>query len=582
MSERDALLARDLGVTRVERTELLVLGSGVAGLSVALGAAPSAVTLVTKSVLVSGSSPWAQGGMAAAVGEDDDWRLHAEDTERVARGLGDVEAIRQLTEAAPRVVERLLELGTRFDLDETGDIALGREGGHSRHRILHAGGDKTGREIVRALAQAVREAEHVDVRERAFAVDLLVGGSSQDERVHGAVLLMKSADGSSQDRVAVLSDAVVLATGGLGQLYRRTTNPPEVTGDGVAMAARAGARLVDLEFVQFHPTALAMDVPAGELSKSPLLTEALRGAGAWLVDEKGRRFVRDQLSEGELAPRDEVARAIWRHRDAGHETFLVVSHIRDLARRFPTLMETCEGAGIDPLKEGIPVSPAAHYAMGGVMVDDQGRSSLEGLFACGEASSTGVHGANRLASNSLLEGLVFGARVARTATGIAGRDAALSLQAESSLRVAGERPRAPHASPSEAASSRDVSVLAELRELMWRRAGLIRERLSMVQGLSELSELTREASAGWRDVENRAEGELRNLMLLSRLVLETALRREESRGSHFRVDCERTLASFRRRLPCRLEGGRLVFETPLASVRPDAVAAQAGRPGARQ
>jgi L-aspartate oxidase len=407
----------------VRVSDVLIVGTGAAGLAAALGCAGRQVTVLTKTRLgEGGSSAWAQGGVAAALGTDDSPALHAADTLAVAGGLGDARRVDLLTTEGPARMAELVRLGAAFDrADGAPDndrgpaadraagtpFALGREAAHSRRRILHAGGDATGRELVRALTDAVRRAPNVRVEEECFAVDLVVEPAARQGGSRVAGLLALDRDGR---RVLHLAGATVLATGGSGQLYLHTTNPPEVTADGLAMAARAGARLADLEFVQFHPTALAV-AGGGRL---PLLTEALRGEGAVLVDGAGRRFMLEEHPLAELAPRDVVARAIHRRLAAGEGVFLDARvAIGDrFPERFPTVFQAARDAGLDPRREPLPVVPAAHYHMGGVVTDERGRTSLPGLWACGETAATGVHGANRLASNSLLEALVFGARVA--------------------------------------------------------------------------------------------------------------------------------------------------------------------------
>jgi L-aspartate oxidase len=485
----------------ISTSDVLVVGTGAAGLTAALGCAPLRVTVLTKATLVSGSSPWAQGGVAAAIGSDDTPKLHAADTLSAGAGLCDPEAVGLLTGEGPERVKALLDLGAHFDRDSAGHLSLGREAAHSRRRILHAK-DATGSEIVRTLAEAVRHAPEVRVVERAFAIDLVI----EDGRVAG--VLVRQEDGR---RVLHLANAVVLATGGPGQLYLRTTNPREATGDGLAMAARAGAQLVDLEFVQFHPTALAVET---EGEPMPLLTEALRGEGAILIDDQGHRFMKDEHPDLELAPRDIVARAIWRRLMGGRKVFLDAREAvgAELPERFPTVFELCQQHGLDPRTDPMPVAPAAHYHMGGIAVDGRGRSSLAGLWACGEVSSTGVHGANRLASNSLLEALVFGARVADDLRASAGRGF------PSGRRI----PKAPQGTP------RDAELQRTVRRIMWEKVGLVRDERGLTAALSELDSL----SETWPE----AAGEARNLLGIARLVTAAALARRESRGGHYRSD----------------------------------------------
>ena len=488
----------------ISRSEVLVLGSGAAGLTAALGCAPLRVTVLTKVRQGSGgSSPWAQGGIAAAVGKDDAPALHAADTMAAGAGLNDPRVVDLLTAEGPQRVQALLALGAHFDLDDSGALSLGREAAHSRRRILHSR-DATGAEIVRTLVAAVRHAPEVRKVDGAFALDLVMDGGE----VAGAVAV--HADGR---RVLHLAPAVVLATGGLGHLYLHTTNPPEATGDGLAMAARAGARLVDLEFVQFHPTALA----AGA-DPMPLLTEALRGEGALLIDDTGRRFMTTEHRDAELAPRDVVARALWSRLMAGHRVFLDSRAAvgEEFPEHFPTVFRLCQEHGLDPRTEPIPVAPAAHYHMGGIAVDDRGRTSLPGLWACGEVTATGVHGANRLASNSLLEALVFGGRVAEDLR--AGLPAA---RAPRSLRTTG----GPTAG---VAAAGDAELIAAVRRLTWEKVGVVRDGAGLTAALSELDRLAARHP--------QASGEARNLLGVGRLVAAAALARRESRGGHYRSD----------------------------------------------
>ncbi len=522
-------MSRGGGIDAVAAAEVVVVGTGVAGLTAALGCAPRRVTLLTKTRLgAGGASPWAQGGVAAAVGEDDSPALHAADTLAAGAGLSVPEIVELLVREGPGRVRALLALGARFDRDADGDLSLGREAAHSRRRILHAR-DATGAEMVRALVEAVRRAPHVQVLEETFALDLVVEGG----RVVG--LLALDPDGR---RVLHQASAVVLATGGLGRLYLHTTNPPEATGDGLAMAARAGARLVDLEFVQFHPTALA----AGG-DPLPLLTEALRGEGAVLVDGRGRRFMPDEHPQAELAPRDVVARAIWKRQVAGEPVFLDArAALGDrFPERFPTVFALCQEHGLDPRREPMPVTPAAHYHMGGVAVDERGRGSLAGLWACGEVAATGVHGANRLASNSLLEALVFGARVAEDLR--AQRPALKPI-----LRGALPRSSQPVILSAAkdlgggdgAARSGDPTLVAAVRRLMWQCVGLVRDARGLRSALAELARLRAEHP--------QAGGEARNLLALARLVAAAALTRCESRGGHFRADYPAPDPAWERRL----------------------------------
>ncbi|HVT61602.1 MAG TPA: L-aspartate oxidase [Thermoanaerobaculia bacterium] len=528
--------------------DILVVGAGAAGLTAALSCAPRSVTLLTKARLGGegggGATAWAQGGVASAVGDDDTPALHAADTLAAGAGLNDARIVGLLTSEGPARVRALLELGARFDRDGAGRLRLGREAAHSRRRILHAHGDATGAEIVRTLIAAVRRTPSIRVVDDVFALDLAV----EQGRVAGVVALDRAGR-----RWLHGAGAVVLATGGPGQLFLHTTNPPEATGDGLAMAARAGARLVDLEFVQFHPTALAVAGGAGE--PMPLLTEALRGEGALLLDERGVRFMASEHPSGELAPRDVVARAIWRRLSEGRKVFLDASAALGdrFPERFPTVYALCRRHGLDPRREPIPVAPAAHYHMGGVAVDARGRTSLPGLWACGEVAATGAHGANRLASNSLLEALVFGDRVASDLRGaLDGAEGADAAWCEPRLcRPPGEEePESPQPSPDHPAAT---AALA-LRRLMWERVGVVRDGAALETALNELEGMAGRAAAP-ESISTWEAGEARNLLAVGRLVAAAALARRESRGAHFRSDFPSQERAWRNRLFVVAEGG---------------------------
>ncbi|HEV7710370.1 MAG TPA: L-aspartate oxidase, partial [Asanoa sp.] len=389
----------------VESTDVLVIGSGIAGLTAALHLREAGrhVTVVTKENIDDGSTRWAQGGIAAVLDPFDTPEAHAVDTEVAGVGLCDPAAVRVLVEEGPVRVRELIRLGAEFDRNEDGSLMLTREGGHHANRIVHAGGDATGAEVQRALHAAVRRDPWIRVVDHALVLDLLTDATG---RACGITLHVLG-EGTEDGVGAIMARAVVLATGGMGQVFAATTNPVVSTGDGVALAIRAGAAVTDIEFVQFHPTALFLgDTARGQ---QPLVSEALRGEGAHLVDADGKRFMVGQHELAELAPRDVVAKGIHRVLLANgtDHVFLDARHLGGdyLARRFPTIVASCLAAGVDPAKEPIPVAPAAHYASGGVRTDLHGRTSIPGLYACGEVACTGVHGANRLASNSLLEGL---------------------------------------------------------------------------------------------------------------------------------------------------------------------------------
>jgi L-aspartate oxidase len=527
-------------IDAVREAAVVVIGAGVAGLSVALGLAGRRVDLLARGPLGhTGSSPWAQGGIAGAVGPGDTPALHARDTLAVAGELADAAAVARLSREGPQRLVELLSLGARFDRDATGQLDLAREAAHSRARVLHAR-DATGAEVVRALGSALAGRSGVSIFEGSAALELVTDGGRVCgvlARHEGGALVLHRARG------------VVLATGGIGQLYARTTNPPEARGDGIALAWRTGARLADMEFVQFHPTAL--DVGADPM---PLLTEALRGAGAILVDEHGRRVLADAGPGAELLPRDVVARALWSALGSGLRTFLDARGAvgESFPQRFPTVFEACRLHGLDPRREEVPVAPAAHYHMGGVDVDLDGCTSVSGLWAAGEVACTGVHGANRLASNSLLEGLVFGARVARSV----GEALAPSRQAKATLAPLLARPALPDA-------ANETAVASEIRGLMWEAVGLVRTGQGLQQALDRLEALEARLPPG---------GPTRNQVTVARLVATAALARPESRGAHFRADHPLTDPAWRKRILLTRDGSGTRLETePVPAADPNAV-----------
>ena len=482
---------------------VVVIGSGVAGMVTALKLSPIPVLLVTKSGIGEGSSSnLAQGGVAVAVGEDDSPELHSIDTESVGKGLSDEKIVRIITESAPEEVKWLADIGVQFDRDENGGYSLGKEGAHSHRRILHAHGDRTGWELVRALRCAVKESAHIKLIENHFAADLV----KTDGRITGVIL--RKEDGSW---ICLKSENIVLATGGIGSIYRQTTNPFESTGDGLAMAFRAGVQLADMEFVQFHPTALLSDQ-----RPLPLLTEALRGEGAFLVDDKGRRIMKDIHPLLELAPRDVVARAIWDKGQNSIPIFLDCTPIwsEDFPDRFPTVMSNCRIAGLDPSRDPLPVVPAAHYHIGGIFTDSDGRSSLQGLWSCGESAATLIHGANRLASNSLLEALIVGGRVA------------------DGIKERIEGVAAPAPGPMERLTAQSSAVFPGIRErvasIMWEKVGLLRSEESLRTALAALDELEEALGEGL--------SEEQNIITVGKLIARSALIRRESRGVHYRTD----------------------------------------------
>lgn len=466
----------------------VVIGGGLAGLMVALELAPEPVLLLTKAPLgLEASSAWAQGGMAASLGADDDPELHLADTLAAGDGLCDAAVAERIVRAAPAAIETLLRHGARFDRTPAGALKLGLEAAHGRRRIVHASGDGSGREIMRALVEAIRRTPSVTVLEGVEARRLLL----ED----GAVAGVLACDAAGRAAVFA-SGRVVVATGGVGGLFRDSTNPADSFGQGLVLAAQAGAVLADLEFIQYHPTAL--DGPARPM---PLVSEAVRGEGATLIDETGARFLAD-VPGAELAPRDVVARGVGRHLSAGHRVFLDARSALGgrFAERFPAIAASCAAMGLDPARQPIPVRPAVHYHMGGIAVDGAGRSSVPGLWACGEAACTGLHGANRLASNSLTEAAVCARWVAQSLAGTAARRA----------RVA----------PLIAAAA-DPALI---RPILQRGLGLLRDRAGLEQAIGALLPL-----AG-------APGPAADPAGVGLMMAVAALRREESRGAHWRTD----------------------------------------------
>jgi L-aspartate oxidase len=508
--------------------DFLVIGSGIAGLRAAISLADvGRVVLLTKADPRESNTGYAQGGIAAAMGSDDSPDLHARDTLAAGDGICLPEAVDVLVREGPRYVRELIEWGATFDQDQQGQPALGREAAHSVRRVLHVR-DATGRSIGHVLWQMVSTHPRVQVFGDALALSL----SAPDGTCGGATFLDR--DG----RVAqVTASRTLLATGGAGQVFRETTNPAIATGDGIAMGFEAGARVTDLEFIQFHPTAL-------NVAGAPrfLLSEALRGEGARLVNQAGERFVQRYEPAGDLASRDLVARAIVREvQRTGAPVFLTMAHLDPeyVRSRFPTITQACRRAGFDLATDRIPVSPAAHYVMGGIETDLCGRTSIDNLFAAGEAACTGVHGANRLASNSLLEGLVFGAR------------AADAMKGTTAQAVLSAEPGEPFRQPDGGAT---VPSASDVRDVMWRHAGLVRSE-------DDLSPLVQQLS-GWLAAVSRArttstgDRELRrvaSLVTVGLLIARAALRREESRGGHFREDFpQRDDIHWQRRIADRL------------------------------
>ena len=526
--------------------DAVVVGGGLAGMMTALELRPLRVALVSYGALGQWtSSAWAQGGIAAAVGDDDSPALHAADTVAAGAGLVERRVAARLAADGPHAIERVASLGVRFDVDGTvpAHYALGREGAHSRRRILRAGGDATGAELVRAIAAAVHEAPSIELIEDAVALDVAL--SDSDGGVCGVIVRV------GDEIVTLRAPAVVLATGGLGGLYRYTTNPTTSRGSGIALAARAGARLADLEFVQFHPTAL--DVPSDPL---PLVTEALRGEGAVLVDASGARIMAGVDAALELAPRDVVARRVFALRSNGERVYLDARAAlgAEFPERFPTVFAACMRFGIDPRTERIPVVAAAHYHMGGIAVDIDGRSNVPGLYACGEVAATGVHGANRLASNSLLESVVYPERIANHVRGSGRRLPAEGAGRRSDYAGAGHRPvlavaeRRSAPEPDAFAYAARVEARpgewSALRDTMYFGVGVERNAAGLQAALERLGALA-EASPS---------AEFRDAAMVGSLVAQAALQRRESRGSHTRTDFPASESSERHRSFSTLAG----------------------------
>lgn len=496
-------------------TDFLVVGSGVAGLRAAIElSGDGRVLILAKGDPLESSSFYAQGGVAVAMSEEDDVGIHLTDTVKAGHGLCRLEAVKVLVEEGPARIQELIRWGARFD-KIGGKFAFAREAAHSRSRILRARGDATGNEMVRVLITEARRRRSIQWLNRHVTADLVVA----DGRCAGVLVL----DETTGERRVVRARTVILASGGAGQLYARTTNPPSATGDGMAMAARAGAVLEDMEFVQFHPTALY-------LPSSPpfLLSEAIRGEGGQLRNIKGEPFMHRYHRAGALAPRDIVARAIWSEMAAtrSRHVYLDVTHLDPafVKRRFPTIYSTCLRYDMDITEEWIPVSPSAHYMMGGVKTDTQGATSLPGLFAAGEVACSGVHGANRLASNSLLEGLVFGARAAEAAETFARTQGATK----------GPLPAVEELSAGKPASMDDADKLrSSLRRLMWGKVGLIRSGDSLTAAVAQLLRWERQVARAYG---TRRELEVKNMIQAARCIAESALWREHSVGAHYRSD----------------------------------------------
>ncbi len=521
-------------------TDFIVIGSGIAGLraSIELAQTGAKVSVLTKSKTSDSNTEWAQGGVAVVLSDDDNAELHEDDTLIAGAGLCDEKAVETLVVEGSKYIKQLIEWGTEFDR-EGGKLVFTREAAHSRRRILHAHGDSTGKEIVRALIARARQEKTINLLPFAHVESLIV----RDERCVGVRFL----DPILKTPRDVFAKAVILCTGGAGQLYQHSTNPPVATGDGMAMSYFAGAEIADMDFVQFHPTAL-------NLENAPrfLLSEAMRGEGAILRNAHGKRFMSDYDDRLELAPRDIVSRSIVTEmRKTGTRTvYLDITHKGEefLRHRFPKIYDTCKHFGLDISKDLLPVSPASHYCMGGVRTDLWGRTTVEGLYAAGEVTCTGVHGANRLASNSLLEGLVFGARSGMAAIddtknfkfqisdfkdgGVANENEPQESDEDGNVtetEISKQRVRRPHS------EEIATAVKKRVKRVMWERVGITRDLESLKRALEEFRQISG----------SNLSGASRNFVLLAKLVTKAALWREESRGGHFRTDFPDTLENWK-------------------------------------
>ena len=497
--------------------DVLIIGGGLAGLRAALSVDPSQrVLVVTKDKLRQSNSTYAQGGIAGVIDPDDKVEWHVRDTMQAGGNLCHQDVVKSVIEQAPERIRELIEMGTEFDQEQE-ELTLGREGGHSHNRIIHARGDATGAEIMRAVIHRIRGAENIAVIEDAFTLDLLTHKGS----CRGAIIA------SDQEHSLIWSKQTILCTGGAGQLFRETTNPAVATADGHAMAFRAGAEVRDMEFMQFHPTVLYI---AG--SSRSLITEAVRGEGAWLIDSHGKRFMADYDERMELAPRDVVSQAIVSQMEKTHASsvFLSLKHLDPdhVRKRFPGITKSVAEFGLEITTDPIPVRPGAHYMIGGITVDQAGRTSLPNLWAAGEVTSSGLHGANRLASNSLLEGLVYG-----RSTGVGASDAAMSM--EDGFQIASIS----HDKLSEPNPSLDLAdIRNSLKSLMWRCAGVRRDEAQLKAAIETIESWQRYVLASRCD--NSNGWELQNMLIVAHVIAHSALQRTESRGVHLRTDFTET------------------------------------------
>ncbi|MFW5907728.1 MAG: L-aspartate oxidase [Candidatus Natronoplasma sp.] len=504
----------DSNTPKSEKSDFLIVGSGIAGLYTALKLSKlGEVVVITKGEIKESSTQHAQGGIAAVLDRGDSWQLHMEDTLDAGDGFCNEEAVQILVKEGPKRVKELIEFGTRFDYIE-GELDLSKEGAHSRNRVLHARGDATGEEIRESLTERVIKEEKVTLKEHSFLIDII---TEQDSFV-GALCWMKD----QKSYVFFDTSCAILATGGCGMVYKNTTNPEVTTGDGIAVAYRCGANIIDMEFIQFHPTAFYD--PDGE---SFLISETVRGEGGYLRNEEGERFMMDKHEDAELAPRDVVARAIVEEcqRSGKEHVWLDVTHLSPnyLKGRFPNIYSKLKEKGKDMTRDWIPVAPSAHYMIGGIETDLSGQTSIDDLYACGEVACTGVHGANRLASNSLLEGLVFGHRIYERIKrkDLKKNDKNISLEKMDLPSTHSEAPEL-------------KGLREDLRERMMRNAGIVREG----KNLSDLAVWLDEKAESLEDLDvmNIKDHEVKNMLIVGSLITRAALLRRESRGTHYRVD----------------------------------------------
>ena len=492
----------------IYKSDVVIVGSGISGLMTAISLYPRKVTLVTKRKIGEmSSSAWAQGGLAASVTKDDNPKVHFDDTIKASSGLSDTLAVKTITEEANEIVKFLESIGVNFD-KKNGQFSLSKEAAHSFRRVLKINGDQSGKYIVEHLIKYLKQQGHATIVEDV-SVDHIIQKENNCYGIMGHIHKNEVVD----NFIFFQAPNIVLATGGIGSVYAHTTNPRDIYGEAIAMAAHAGAELVDLEFVQFHPTALDVG-----LDPAPLLTEAIRGEGAYIVDEKNNRFIFNDHEEGELAPRDVVSRSIHTHKLKGHSTFLDCRHFKiNFEKQFPTAFKCLQEASIDPKNDLIPIIPAAHYHMGGIKVDIDGKSSVKGLWACGECSSTGAHGANRLASNSLLEAFVFAKRIANKIN---------TEPPKKSLKIVNIENYIPKEKT--ISKIRAKKYIWQLRSAMHKFVGVERNSGTLNQAFVEFFRIEREAE--------KLSAKLKDMLTVSKLVTYAALQRAESRGTHFRSD----------------------------------------------